>query len=44
MGQRKSDIQIIREPEAAAIDALESMKNLGLSVDDTFVLCDAGAG
>jgi len=44
MGVRKSDIEIIKEPEAAGIYALDSMRELDLSVGDTFVLCDAGGG
>jgi molecular chaperone DnaK (HSP70) len=40
----KGAIQIIKEPEAAGIYALVKMRNLGLELDDTFVLCDAGGG
>lgn len=43
MGGR-GDIQIISEPEAAGIYALNTMRNLGLHENDTFVLCDAGGG
>jgi len=39
----KNNIQIITEPEAAGIYALKNMV-LGLKVEDTFVLCDAGGG
>jgi len=43
-GMGSSDrIQIFTEPEAAGIYALKSMR-LGLSVGDTFVLCEAGGG
>ncbi|KAF4632245.1 hypothetical protein G7Y89_g5877 [Cudoniella acicularis] len=41
---RKNKIQIFAEPEAAGIYALDSMKNIDLNVNDTFVLCDAGGG
>jgi hypothetical protein len=40
----KGTIQIIKEPEAAGIYALVKMRNLGLELYDTFVLCDAGGG
>lgn len=40
----KDTIQIVSEPEAAGMHALESMPNLGLKVGDTFVVCDAGGG
>lgn len=43
MGNR-DNIQIISEPEAAGIYALDSMTNIGLTVDDTFVVCAAGGG
>lgn len=40
-----SPVQIITEPEAAGIYALEHMtQEIGLSVGDTFVICDAGGG
>jgi molecular chaperone DnaK (HSP70) len=38
------NIQIVAEPEAAGIYALQNMRMLGLEVDDTFVVCDAGGG
>lgn len=41
---KKGDIQIIKEPEAAGIYALDTMENLDLKIDDTFVICDAGGG
>lgn len=37
-------LKIISEPEAAGIYALDQMDPLGLHVDDTFVVCDAGGG
>lgn len=38
-------VQIITEPEAAGIYALEIMsREMGLSVGDTFIICDAGGG
>ena len=37
-------LQIISEPEAAAIYALHAMDPHSLKVGDTFVLCDAGGG
>ena len=37
------NIQIVAEPEAAGIYALQSMENI-LKVNDTFVICDAGGG
>lgn len=44
-GMEPSDkIQIVAEPEAAGIYALETMRNIKLNVDDTFVVCDAGGG
>jgi hypothetical protein len=39
-----SFLQIISEPEAAGIFALDTMPNIGLKVGDTFVVCDAGGG
>ncbi|KAI1736876.1 actin-like ATPase domain-containing protein [Xylaria scruposa] len=40
-----SPVQIISEPEAAGIFALEHMgREIGLAVGDTFVICDAGGG
>lgn len=41
MGQ---GLQIISEPEAAAIYALHAMDPHSIKVGDTFVLCDAGGG
>ena len=38
------DLQIISEPEAAAIYALHAMDPHSVQVGDTFVLCDAGGG
>lgn len=38
------DLQIISEPEAAAIYALHAMDPHSIKVGDTFVLCDAGGG
>ena len=38
------DLQIISEPEAAAIYALHAMDPHSIQVGDTFVLCDAGGG
>ena len=37
-------MKIIKEPEAAGIWALQSMRDIHLQVNDTFVLCDAGGG
>ncbi|KUJ11277.1 uncharacterized protein LY89DRAFT_241035 [Mollisia scopiformis] len=37
-------VQIITEPEAAGIYALDSTPNVDLKINDTFVLCDAGGG
>ena len=39
-----SDLQIISEPEAAAVYALHRMGAQGIKVGDTFVLVDAGGG
>ncbi|KAI0865907.1 actin-like ATPase domain-containing protein [Xylaria cubensis] len=40
-----SPVQIMTEPEAAGIFALEHMgREIGLAVGDTFVICDAGGG
>jgi molecular chaperone DnaK (HSP70) len=41
---RKSQIQIIKEPEAAGIYALDSVDDIDLEIGDTFVVCDAGGG
>lgn len=43
MGPRNK-IQVVAEPEAAGIYALQSMENIDLKVNDTFVICDAGGG
>lgn len=43
MGE-KSQLQVISEPEAAAIYALNEMSKIGLKVGETFVICDAGGG
>lgn len=43
MGQG-SKLQIVSEPEAAAIYALSREHKIGLKVDDTFIICDAGGG
>jgi molecular chaperone DnaK (HSP70) len=40
----KHEIQIIKEPEAAGIYALDNMGDMDLDVGDTFVVCDAGGG
>ncbi|KAL8971527.1 MAG: hypothetical protein Q9183_001011 [Haloplaca sp. 2 TL-2023] len=37
-------LQLISEPEAAAIYALQQMRGDELVIGDTFVLCDAGGG
>ena len=37
-------LQIISEPEAAAIYALHAMDPHSIKIGDTFVLCDAGGG
>lgn len=37
-------LHVISEPEAAAIYSLDAMDPHGLTVDDTFVVCDAGGG
>ncbi|KAL1962682.1 hypothetical protein VTN77DRAFT_9316 [Rasamsonia byssochlamydoides] len=37
-------VQIITEPEAAGIYALATIPAIGLNINDTFVLCDAGGG
>lgn len=43
MGQG-SKLQVVSEPEAAAIYALDAMNPHHLRIGDTFVLCDAGGG
>ncbi|RDA93953.1 hypothetical protein CP533_5033 [Ophiocordyceps camponoti-saundersi (nom. inval.)] len=37
-------LQIVSEPEAAAIFAIEDMFRTGMEVGDTFIICDAGGG
>lgn len=39
-----SSLQIVSEPEAAAIYALDAMDPHHIKKGDTFVLCDAGGG
>ena len=39
-----SSLQLISEPEAAAIYALDAMDPTDIKVGDSFVLCDAGGG
>ncbi|KAH0562067.1 hypothetical protein GP486_003228 [Trichoglossum hirsutum] len=39
-----SPIELIKEPEAAALYTLNFMKNKGLKVGDAIVICDAGGG
>ncbi len=39
-----SSLQIVSEPEAAAIYALDAMDPHDIKKGDTFVLCDAGGG
>lgn len=43
MGQ-KSEIQMISEPEAAAVYTLKAIQPNHLSAGDNFVVCDAGGG
>lgn len=40
----KSDIQMISEPEAAAVYTLKAIQPNHLSTGDNFVVCDAGGG
>ena len=40
----KSDIQMISEPEAAAVYTLKAIQPNHLSAGDNFVVCDAGGG
>jgi len=42
--ESESEILLVSEPEAAAIYALHGLDPHGLSVGDSFVLCDAGGG
>ncbi|KAL8992491.1 MAG: hypothetical protein Q9188_007572, partial [Gyalolechia gomerana] len=37
-------LQLVAEPEAAAVYALSKMRPFGLRIGDTFILCDAGGG
>ncbi len=41
---RKENIQMVSEPEAAAVYALKSIQPNHLAVGDNFVVCDAGGG
>jgi molecular chaperone DnaK (HSP70) len=43
MGSRE-DIQMISEPEAAAVYTLKAIQPNHLSVGDNFIVCDAGGG
>lgn len=44
-GMGKGDrLQIVSEPEAAAVYALDAIDPHDIKVGDTFVLCDAGGG
>ncbi len=43
MGSR-SDIQMISEPEAAAVYTLKAIQPNHLNVGDNFIVCDAGGG
>lgn len=43
MGSR-SDIQMISEPEAAAVYTLKAIQPNNLNVGDNFIVCDAGGG
>lgn len=40
----KSDIQMISEPEAAAVYTLKAIQPNHLNVNDNFIVCDAGGG
>ncbi|ETS77387.1 hypothetical protein PFICI_11261 [Pestalotiopsis fici W106-1] len=40
----KSDIQMISEPEAAAVYTLKAIQPNHLNVGDNFIVCDAGGG
>jgi hypothetical protein len=40
----KADIQMISEPEAAAVYTLKAIQPNHLSIGDNFVVCDAGGG
>lgn len=39
-----NDLQVISEPEAAGIFALQNMDTITMRDGDTFVICDAGGG
>ncbi|KAL8785783.1 MAG: hypothetical protein Q9213_003161 [Squamulea squamosa] len=39
-----AEIQIISEPEAAAVSVFHEQAAYGMDKDDTFVICDAGGG
>ena len=43
MGEDKA-LQVVTEPEAAAVYALREIASYGLNEGDTFVVCDAGGG
>lgn len=40
----KSEIQMVSEPEAAAVYTLKAIQPNHLSVGDNFIVCDAGGG
>ncbi|ORY64115.1 uncharacterized protein BCR38DRAFT_343069 [Pseudomassariella vexata] len=40
----KSDIQMISEPEAAAVYTLKAIQPNNLNIGDNFIVCDAGGG
>lgn len=40
----KSDIQMISEPEAAAVYTLKAIQPNHLNIGDNFIVCDAGGG
>lgn len=48
MGEQPQSIQVVTEPEAAAMHELKERTKRGqtpdLEVNDTFVICDAGGG
>jgi molecular chaperone DnaK (HSP70) len=44
LGSADGTIEMIREPEAAGLHALQSGIGLTLQAGETFVLCDAGGG
>ncbi|KAH8730677.1 hypothetical protein GQ44DRAFT_746602 [Phaeosphaeriaceae sp. PMI808] len=39
-----TSIELIKEPEAAALFTLNQLKNQGLSIGDAITICDAGGG